>query len=102
LDLVRNFERIWPWTLVKVTAYNGLKHNAMKIYSEVEIYLHNFLPRHKIKMSCQLHAPPDLPLGKECRYPLDRRLSGPRGGLNAIEKTKMFLLLEIEFRTCRP
>jgi hypothetical protein len=30
-----------------------------------------------MEVSCQLHAPAALPLGKEPRYPLDKKLCGP-------------------------
>jgi hypothetical protein len=36
------------------------------------------LPRHYMEVNGQLHAPTALPLGKSPRYPLDRKLSGPR------------------------
>jgi hypothetical protein len=40
-----------------------------------------------------------LPLylrGKRPRYPLDRRLGGPRGGLDDVEKRKFLLLPGLE------
>jgi hypothetical protein len=38
----------------------------------------------------QLHFPAALSLEKKSRYPLDRRLSGPRAGLDVTEKRKKF------------
>jgi hypothetical protein len=45
-------------------------------------------------MSDQLQAPAALPPGKEPRYPLDRRLSGPqsRSGRGGEEKNSQHLL----------
>jgi hypothetical protein len=40
-------------------------------------------------VSGQLLAPATLPPGKSPRYPLDRRLGGPRTGLDAVEKSKV-------------
>jgi len=39
----------------------------------------------------QLHAPAALTPGKRPRYPLDRRLGGPRGGLHAVATRKKSL-----------
>jgi len=45
------------------------KHHATKTYS---------WPRHLKEVSGQPHGPADLPLGKEPRYPLDRKFCGPQ------------------------
>jgi hypothetical protein len=41
-----------------------------------------------MEVSCQLHAPAALPLGKSPWYSLDRRLGGPqsRSGRGGVEK----------------
>jgi hypothetical protein len=45
-----------------------------------------------LEVSDQLHSPAALPLWKESAYPLDRRLVGPRAGLDDVEKRKFFTL----------
>jgi hypothetical protein len=57
------------------------KHHAMKAYWGVEVSSTHFLPRHKMEVSGQLHAPaalPPPPQGKSPWYPLDRRLGEPQ------------------------
>jgi hypothetical protein len=41
-----------------------------------------------MEVSGQLHALANLAPGKERRYPFDRRVDGPRAGLDATEKRK--------------
>jgi hypothetical protein len=50
--------------------------------------------QHYLGMSGQCHAPAALsPLGKDPRYPFDRRLLGPRGCLNTGVRGKILLPL---------
>jgi hypothetical protein len=47
-------------------------------------------------VSGQLHAPATLAPGKSPRYPFNRRLGGPRAGLDDMEKWKFFTLPGLE------
>jgi len=42
-----------------------------------------------MKVSGQLHTPAALPQGKSPWYPLDRRLGGPRTGLDVVVRRKI-------------
>jgi hypothetical protein len=46
----------------------------------------------------QLHPPATLHLEMSPRYPLERRLGGPRASLDDVEKRKMLTLPRFEFR----
>jgi hypothetical protein len=55
-------------------------------------------PRYYLEVSGQLHSPTSLAPRKEPRYPLDRRLSGPKTGLDDMEKRKFLTLPGLELR----
>jgi hypothetical protein len=62
-----------------------IKHYAMKTYGGVESQLHHYLPLHYMEVSGQIHDPAALLRGKSGRYLLDRRLDGPKAGLEAVK-----------------
>jgi hypothetical protein len=70
----------------------------MKTYGEMEIYLHNSSPRHKMEDSGELHVPAALPPGKSHPYPLDRRL----GGILDVVKKKKICLCRNQTRAVQP
>jgi hypothetical protein len=49
----------------------------MKAHGGVDVQIHIFLTSVLVEVTGQLHAPADFAPGKDPRYPLDRRLSGP-------------------------
>jgi hypothetical protein len=53
-------------------------------------------PRHLLEVSGQLHAPVALSPRKSPQYTLDRRLDGPRAGLDDVEKRKCLTLPGLE------
>jgi hypothetical protein len=42
-----------------------------------------------MEMSGQFHYPAALPPGKILKYPIDRKLGGPKTGLDTVEKRKI-------------
>ena len=55
----------------------------------MEVYLRKVLTSALDMGSGQPHAPPLYPRGKRPRYPLNRRLVGPRAGMDVLEKRKV-------------
>jgi hypothetical protein len=51
----------------------SIKHDAIKTYGGVEVRLHHSWPHHWMEVSGQLQATLASPLGRNSRYPLDRR-----------------------------
>jgi hypothetical protein len=47
-------------------------------------------------MSGQRHIPPSLPPGEIPILPLDRRLGGPKPGLDSVETWKLLILPRLE------
>ena len=55
-----------------------------------------------MKVNGYLHTPAPLPLGKELRYPLDKRLVGPSRSGHFGEENNVLPLLGFESRPVQP
>jgi hypothetical protein len=56
-----------PRKLIHLCAYL-IKHDAMTMYGEVEVYLQHSSPRHWLELRAELHSPANLLLGKELAH----------------------------------
>ena len=85
------------WSLSLVTVLLQLKYvtvhfsqsTSWRCIVGVEVQLDSFLTRHWMKVNGCLHIPAALPVGKEPQYPLNKRLFGPRAGLDILEKRRI-------------
>jgi hypothetical protein len=69
----------------------------MKVYGGVGVQIHIFLTTALVGV-VSFTPRPLYPQGKSPRYPLLRRLDGPRAGLNDVEKRKFLALRGLKFR----
>jgi hypothetical protein len=69
----------------------------MKEYRGVDVQIHNFLTSSPVGGEWSTSRPGHFsPIGKSPRYPLDRRLGGPRANLDDVEKRKFLTLPGLE------
>jgi hypothetical protein len=93
------FKHTYTKAKVKLSLCLINKHYALKAYGGVDIEIYIFLD---LSTSCSWVASfkplPLYPQGKSPRYPFDRRLGGPRAGLDDVEKRKFLTPPGLEIR----
>jgi hypothetical protein len=70
----------------------------MKAYGGVDVYIHIFLTSALAGGEWSALRSDRFNPGKGPRYPLDRRLGGPRAGLHDVEKRNFLTLQELKLR----